>query len=112
MAKYRPVPRTLSDILSKLSPSPPPAELLDPEQLKRTGRVKMLPPDELLAALPHPPEPLPPEPELRTPEQLFGKQAYATPGQPMKSLSEILPKPEIRPPRRPHEESRPDPGTR
>lgn len=93
MGKYRPVPRTLSEIIRKVSQSPPsaasPAELLSPEQLRAAGQVSMLDPTQLFQGVTI--LPTPPAPEIKTPDQLFGKQAFAKPGQPLKGLAEMLP---------------------
>jgi hypothetical protein len=96
VGKYRPVPRTLSDIIRKVSQAPlsdqEPVELLSPEQLRAAGQVSMQDPSILfkgVTVVPSPPAPLPEE--MKTPGQLFGKQAFATPGSPLKGLAEMLP---------------------
>jgi len=95
VGKYRPVPRTLSEILRKVSQSSnssEPVELISPEQLVEAGKAPLHDPQELfngVTILPTPPEAL--DPEIRTPDQLFGKQAFAAPGKAMKSLQEMLP---------------------
>jgi len=92
VGKYRPVPRTLSDIIRKVTQSTPeqePTELLSPEQLRAAGQVPMLDPSVLFQGVTILPSP-PPE-EIKPPDQLFGKQAFAKPGKPLKGLAEMLP---------------------
>lgn len=93
MGKYRPVPRTLSDIIRKVTQSTPsdqePTELLSPEQLRAAGQVSMVDPSALFQGVTILPNP--PAENIKTPDQLFGKQAFAKPGQTLKGLAEMLP---------------------
>lgn len=89
MAKYKPVPRTLSEIVQRISPSHPQQSppLVSPEELKKTAEVPLLDPKNLFKNVP-PAEP-PKRPELRAPEEIFGGQSIAPADQKLLSLEDL-----------------------
>lgn len=91
MAKYRPVPRTLLYIVNQFDSTQKlltGSELLSPEQLLAAGKRDMCSPDKLFEGIPLRPSESPPP--VKSPEELFGNQAFAPPGKPLKSLNELL----------------------
>ncbi|HEY9842626.1 MAG TPA: hypothetical protein V6D23_19335 [Candidatus Obscuribacterales bacterium] len=94
MTRYRPVPRTLSDIMRRLSRRPSNApELMTPEQLC-SQRAPMLDPAELFKGVTVRPAEAQTREQvaqegMKTPESLFGEQRLALPGAALTSPQEL-----------------------
>lgn len=94
MTRYRPVPRTLSDIMRRLKRPSNAPELMSPEQLQ-AQRAPMTDPGQLFHKVT-----IRPSQEsqtrsqvaregMKTPEQLFGEQRIAQPGAALSSPQEL-----------------------
>lgn len=91
VAKYKPVPRTLSDAVMKIvgaADGPAPAPLVTPQELRRV-RPAFPDPQALFRNVSI--RPAPPAQEMRSPQTLFGEQALAQPGSLLLGPTDLLP---------------------
>lgn len=90
MTRQRPVPRTLSEILRRLTPREQNApELMPPEMLQKQT-APIVDPEALFRGVAiRPGQPLPTPDQMKTPAHLFGEQQIAEPGHVLKSPHEL-----------------------
>lgn len=91
VAKYKPVPRTLSDAVMKIAATADasvPAPLVTPQELRRV-RPAFPDPQALFRNVSI--RPAPPPQDMRSPQTLFGEQALAQPGSLLLGPTDLLP---------------------